>query len=164
MGHGLPLQVKEGQRVLMHVLNSSPTEEHWIALAGHTFKVVALDGNDVPTPRQVAMLRLGPAERVCAVVEMNRPGVWVLGEVRKHIQAAGMAMVVEYAGQSGEAKWEQPESLDWSYLGFGGVRPSKVRTLRVMLRRLRCRWCLIRSFAGMAAWSGGLSMGGLIRM
>jgi FtsP/CotA-like multicopper oxidase with cupredoxin domain len=120
MGHGVPLQVKEGQRVLMHILNSSPTEEHWIALAGHTFKVVALDGNDVPTPKPVTMLRLAPAERVCAVVEMNRPGVWVMGEVRKHIQAAGMAMVVEYAGQSGEPKWEQPETLDWSYLGFGG--------------------------------------------
>ena len=26
------------------------------------------------------------------------PGVWVLGEVRKHVQAAGMGMVVEYAG------------------------------------------------------------------
>ena len=29
------------------------------------------------------MLRLGPAERVSAVVEMDHPGVWVLGEVRK---------------------------------------------------------------------------------
>jgi FtsP/CotA-like multicopper oxidase with cupredoxin domain len=120
MGAGEPLRVKQGQRVLMHVLNSSPTEVHWLALSGHTFKVIALDGNDVPAPKEVAMLRLAPAERVCAVVEMNRPGVWVLGEVRKHVQAAGMAMVVEYEGQSGKPQWVQPETLDWSYLNFAG--------------------------------------------
>jgi FtsP/CotA-like multicopper oxidase with cupredoxin domain len=75
MGHGEPLRVKQGQRILLHVLNSSPTEVHWIALAGHIFRVLALDGNPVPTPRQVPMLRLAPAERVSAVVEMNNPGV-----------------------------------------------------------------------------------------
>jgi hypothetical protein len=30
------------------------------------------------------------------VVEMNNPGVWVLGEVRRHVQALGMAVAVEY--------------------------------------------------------------------
>jgi len=63
-------------------------------------------------------LRLAPAERVCAIVEMNNPGVWVLGEVRKHIQAAGMGIVVEYAGSSGKPVWRQPESLDWDYGQF----------------------------------------------
>ena len=90
LGYGEPLRVKEGERVLLHILNSSPTEVHWLALAGHQFRVVALDGNPVPQSQLVPMLRLAPAERVCAVVEMNTPGVWVLGEVRKHIQAAGM--------------------------------------------------------------------------
>ncbi len=118
MGAGEPLRVKQGERVLLHILNSSPTEVHWIALAGHSLQVVALDGNAVPTPAKVAMLRLAPAERVCAVVEMNNPGVWVLGEVRKHIQAAGMAIAVEYAGQSGSPKWLQPEALVWSYADF----------------------------------------------
>jgi FtsP/CotA-like multicopper oxidase with cupredoxin domain len=61
----------------MHVLNSSPTEVHWIALAGHSFQVVALDGNAVPQPQSVPMLRLAPAERVSAIVEMNNPGVWI---------------------------------------------------------------------------------------
>jgi len=48
------------------------------------------------------MLRLAPAERVSAIVEMNNPGVWVLGEVRKHIQSAGMGTVIEYAGAGGK--------------------------------------------------------------
>ena len=106
LGFGEPLRVKAGQRLLLHVLNSSPTEAHWIALAGHTFRVIALDGNRVPSPQQVTMLRLSPAERVSAIVELNNPGVWVLGEVRMHIQAAGMGMVVEYAGALSGARGE----------------------------------------------------------
>jgi FtsP/CotA-like multicopper oxidase with cupredoxin domain len=119
LGFSEPLQFKANQRVLFHILNSSPTEVHWIAFPGHEFEVIALDGNAVPAPQKAPMLRLAPAERVCAIVEMNNPGVWVLGEVRKHVQAAGMGIVVEYAGQSGKAQWQQPEKLDWDYTRFG---------------------------------------------
>ena len=118
LGFGEPVRVKQGERVLMHVLNSSPTEVHWIELAGHSFQVVALDGNAVPQPQAVSMLRLAPAERVSAIVEMNAPGVWILGEVRKHIQGAGMGVAVEYAGASGTPVWQQPASLTWDYRQF----------------------------------------------
>jgi FtsP/CotA-like multicopper oxidase with cupredoxin domain len=118
LGFGEPVQVKQGERVLVHVLNSSPTEVHWIALAGHSFHVIALDGNEVARPQIVNMLRLAPAERVSAIVEMNNPGVWVLGEVRKHVQAAGMGIVIEYAGAAGKPVWTQPESLVWDYRQF----------------------------------------------
>lgn len=64
------------------------------------------------------MLRLAPAERVCAVVEMNNPGVWVLGEVRKHVRALGMGIVVEYENRSGSAQWQQPTDLTWNYEQF----------------------------------------------
>ena len=122
---GEPVRVKHGERVLMHVLNSSPTEVHWIALAGHRFHVVALDGNPVPQPRTVEMLRLAPAERVCAVVEMNAPGVWILGEVRKHIQAAGMGIVIEYADATGKPLWTQPDNLVWDYRDFATAVETK---------------------------------------
>ena len=118
LGFGEPLRVKPGEQVLFQILNSSPTEVHWIAFAGHQFKVIALDGNQVPQPQLVPMLRLAPAERVSALVEMNHPGAWVLGEVRKHILAAGMGIAVEYAGSSGQPRWEQPEELSWDYLRF----------------------------------------------
>jgi FtsP/CotA-like multicopper oxidase with cupredoxin domain len=124
MGFGEPLRVKQGQRILLHVLNSSPTDVHWIALAGHSLRVVALDGNPVPTSRMTPMLRLAPAERVSAEVEMNNPGVWVLGEVRKHVQALGMAVAIEYEGKSGPARWEQPSDLLWNYEQFAAAQPS----------------------------------------
>ena len=124
LGFGEPLRVKSGEQVLLHILNSSPSEVHWIALSGHQFKVVALDGNPVPQPQVVSMLRLAPAERVCALVEMDHPGTWVMGEVRKHIMAAGMGIVVEYSGSSGKPQWNQPNQLIWDYLPFAAADPS----------------------------------------
>ena len=118
LGFGEPVQVKQGERVMMHILNSSPTEVHWVALSGHSFLVVEMDGGPVPRPAKVDMLRLAPAERVSAIVEMNAPGVWVLGEVRKHIQAAGMGVVIEYAGKTGAPRWIQPQNLLWDYAQF----------------------------------------------
>jgi FtsP/CotA-like multicopper oxidase with cupredoxin domain len=118
LGFGDPIRVQQGQRLLLHILNSSATDVHWIALAGHTLRVVALDGNSVATPQSVPMLRLAPAERVSALVELNNPGVWILGEVRKHIQAAGMGMVLEYANSTGKPTWTQPEDLLWNYQQF----------------------------------------------
>jgi FtsP/CotA-like multicopper oxidase with cupredoxin domain len=118
LGSGEPIRVRPNERVLMHVLNSSPTEVHWLALPGHTFDVIALDGNTVPKPQSVSMLRLAPAERVSALVQMNAPGVWVLGEVRKHVQAAGMGIVIEYEGAAGKPVWTQPEELAWNYDQF----------------------------------------------
>jgi len=99
LGFGEPVRVKQGERVLLHVLNSSATDVHWIALAGHSLRVIELDGNPVPQPQTVPMLRVAPAERVCAIVEMKNPGVWVLGEVRKHVQAAGMGSWSNTRGQ-----------------------------------------------------------------
>jgi FtsP/CotA-like multicopper oxidase with cupredoxin domain len=125
LGFGEPVRVKQDKRLLLHILNSSPTEVHWIALAGHTFHVIALDGNPVPQPQAVPMLRLAPAERVSAVVEMNAPGVWVLGEVRKHVQAAGMGIVIEYAGATGKPVWTQPEDLVWNYRQFAAQGETK---------------------------------------
>jgi FtsP/CotA-like multicopper oxidase with cupredoxin domain len=124
MGSGEPLRVARGQRILLHILNSSPTEVHWLSLAGHRFQVVALDGNKVPVPQSVPMLRLAPAERICALIEMDNPGVWVLGEVRTHVRAAGMAIVVEYANASGIPRWQQPATLAWNYEQFGQTRES----------------------------------------
>ena len=128
LGFGEPLRVKSGEQILLHILNSSPTEVHWIALAGHQFKVVALDGNRVPQPQVAPMLRLAPAERVSALVEMNHPGAWVMGEVRKHIMAAGMGIVVEYAGSSGKPQWNQPNQLTWDYLLFAAAGPAPRRS------------------------------------
>ena len=108
LGHGEPIRVKQGERVLFHILNGSATEIRSLALPGHSFQVVALDGNPVPNPAQVPVLWLGTAERISAIVEMNHPGVWILGDLADDDRRHGMGIVVEYAGRTGKAAWIAP--------------------------------------------------------
>jgi FtsP/CotA-like multicopper oxidase with cupredoxin domain len=117
--HGDPIRVKQGERVLFHVLNASATEIRSLALPGHTFRVVALDGNPVPTPAEVPVLWLGTAERVSALVKMNHPGVWVLGDLSDDDRRQGMGIVVEYAGHKGKPQWVKPKPFHWDYARFG---------------------------------------------
>ena len=116
---GEPIRVQEGQRVLLHILNASATLMHTLALPGHRFQVTALDGNPVPSPGSVETIRLGPAERVDAVVEMRRPGVWILGEIDSNLRRSGMGIVVEYANRSGAPQWRDPGEVDFRYEIFG---------------------------------------------
>jgi FtsP/CotA-like multicopper oxidase with cupredoxin domain len=120
--HGEPIRVKPGQRVLMRILNASATMHRRIAVAGHKFRVVAMDGNPVASPQEVGALELGPAERIDAIVEMNQPGVWVLGATDDHDREHGMGIAVEYAGQSGAPRWTPPSNERWDYTVFGGAR------------------------------------------
>ena len=119
LGHGEPLRVKQGEHVLLHVLNGSATEIRSLALPGHVFRVVALDGNPVPTPAAVPVLWLGTAERISAVVEMSHPGVWIMGDTAADDRHHGMGIVVEYAGRVGNAQWISPPPFKWSYARFG---------------------------------------------
>ncbi len=121
LGHGDPIRVKAGQRVLLRILNASATEHRRIALAGHTFQVTALDGNRLASPRDSPVLELGPAERIDAIVEMNNPGVWILGEADDKTRANGMGIVFEYAGQSGPPGWLPPSNRVWDYAAFGNA-------------------------------------------
>jgi FtsP/CotA-like multicopper oxidase with cupredoxin domain len=118
LGFGNPLRVKQGERVLFHVLNASAGEIRSLALPGHVFRVVALDGNPVPTPAEVPVLWLGTAERISAIVHMNHPGVWVMGDLDNDDRRNGMGLVVEYAGQKGKAQWVKPQPFRWDYTHF----------------------------------------------
>ncbi len=127
LGAADPIRVREGERVLLHVLNASATDIHQLALPGHTFTVTALDGNPVPVPATVATLRLGPGERIDAVVTMNQPGVWVLGECDDRVRTMGMGIVVEYANRPGPPRWVAPAMPTWDYLAFAnppGTEPA----------------------------------------
>jgi len=126
LGQGEPIGVRQGERVLFHVLNGSATEIRSLALPGHVFRVVALDGNPVPVPAEVPVLWLGTAERISAVVEMNHPGVWVLGDLADDDRGRGMGIVIEYAGRTGKPQWVTPKPVPWDYSIFGHPAPTSV--------------------------------------
>lgn len=124
LGHGEPIRVKAGERVMFHVVNGSATETRSLALPGHVFKVVALDGNPVPRPAEVPVLWLGTAERISAIVDMKHPGVWIMGDLADDDRERGMGVVVEYAGQHGKPRWEKPAPFGWDYRRFA-TAPSR---------------------------------------
>jgi FtsP/CotA-like multicopper oxidase with cupredoxin domain len=137
LGHGEPIRVRQGERILFHVLNASATEIRSLALPGHRFRVVALDGNPVPTPAEVPVLWLGTAERVSAIVEMDHPGVWIMGDLSDDDRGNGMGIVVEYAGRTGEAAWAKPAAFKWDYTTFGDVvtHPAPDETMDFLIEK-----------------------------
>jgi len=138
LGHGDPVKVKQGERVLFHVLNGSATEIRSLALPGHLFKVVALDGNTVPMPAAVPVLWLGTAERISAIVEMNHPGVWIMGDLADDDRSHGMGIVVEYAGHSAKPVWAAPKPFHWNYSRFakaGATAPPPDQTFDMLIAK-----------------------------
>ncbi len=142
LGSGEPIRVREGTRVLMHILNAGAIENRTIALPGHEFHVLALDGNPVPTPRAVKVLTLGPGERVDAYVEMSRPGVWILGSTFDPLRRAGLGVVVEYANHHQEARWVAQPGEQWDYTVFGypaaaaPTRPAPDDTIEMIIENI----------------------------
>ena len=137
-GHGEPIRVKRGERVLLHVLNGSATEIRSLVLPGHSFHVVALDGNPVPNPASVPVLWLGTGERISAIVEMNHPGVWTMGDLADDDRQHGMGIVVEYAGNAGKAQWIAPPAFRWNYARFakaGAVAQTPDETFEMIIEK-----------------------------
>jgi len=135
LGFADPVKVREGQRVLLHLLNASASLVHWLALSGHELTVVAMDGNPVPKPAPVRAVRLGPAERIDAMVTMNQPGIWIFGETREQLRKMGMGIVVEYTNQQGKPKWIEPPETLWDYRLFAmaegaSAKPDEIIPLR----------------------------------
>jgi FtsP/CotA-like multicopper oxidase with cupredoxin domain len=83
-----------------------------------------MDGNPVPTPQTVDSLFLGAGERIDAIVEMNKPGIWILGGTEKPIRESGLGVVVEYAGQHTQPQWVDPPKEPWDYTIFGAAASS----------------------------------------
>jgi FtsP/CotA-like multicopper oxidase with cupredoxin domain len=135
LGAGEPVRVRSAQRVLFRVLNASATTSHRLALAGHRFLVIALDGNNVAKPQSVPVLALAPGERVDAIVEMNNPGVWIFGEEDKAQRDSGGGIAVEYAGARGPARWVAPPAFEWDFTTFGDKteRPKPDATIPLVI-------------------------------
>jgi FtsP/CotA-like multicopper oxidase with cupredoxin domain len=119
LGHGKPIEVKYGERILFHIVNGSGSEIRSLALPGHTFKVIALDGFPVPVQAEVPVLWLGTAERISAIVEMKHPGTWIMGDLADDDRGNGMGTIIQYNGQKGKPLWIKPKPFLWDYTIFG---------------------------------------------
>ncbi len=118
LGHDEPVRVRQGERVLFRLLNASASMDVALALPGHRFTVLALDGNPVPKPTAVDVIRLDVAERADVIVEMNNPGIWILGSTDDMDRNMGMGVVIEYENRTGEPQWTPPPNTNWDYVQF----------------------------------------------
>ena len=138
LGTGEPIRVKQGDRVLVHLLNASAAQIYSMALPGHKFQVSALDGNPVASPKPVDVIQLGPGERADAIIEMNKPGIWILGATRDDARQRGMGVVVEYANQKSDTQWSPPPKGFWDYTIFGraAAHPAPDQTIELAIQKI----------------------------
>jgi FtsP/CotA-like multicopper oxidase with cupredoxin domain len=138
MGAGEPIRVQPGQKILMHLLNASASMNRSIALPGHKFQIIAMDGNPVPTPQSVDVIYIGPGERVDAIIEMNQPGVWILGTDTDDARNGGMGVLFEYANQHKQPQWVAPKKSFWDYTIFGraGTQPAPDATIDMIFQKV----------------------------
>ena len=95
-----PLMVKEGERILIRLINAGTQEIHPMHTHGHSFKVVAIDGNPVPLSAQQVRdnLPILPGERYDIELVADNPGVWLFHCHHVHHAAAGMIIPFFYEG------------------------------------------------------------------
>lgn len=139
LGAGDPIRVREGQKVLIHFLNASAIENRRIGLSGHKMKVIALDGNPVPSPQLLDSIFIGAGERIDVVIEMTNPGIWILGATEKPIREAGLGAVVEYLGQHRQPQWIDPPKVLWDYTIFGKANsnsPAPQQTIELIFEKI----------------------------
>ena len=102
-------------------------------------RVIALDGNPAPMPQMVDSIFLGAGERIDAIVEMNHPGIWILGSTEKPIREMGLGVVVEYAGQHTQPQWIDQPKEPWDYTIFGtesSNSPAPQQTIEVIFEKI----------------------------
>ncbi|HYM33655.1 MAG TPA: multicopper oxidase family protein [Candidatus Cybelea sp.] len=93
-----PILVKPGQRVRLRILNASPNRTHYVRLGGHRLKVTHSDGNALPAPVNVDVLRIGAAERYDAWFEVKERGAWLLQSIANDAMAKQQAVRVHTVG------------------------------------------------------------------
>jgi plastocyanin len=92
-----PIYVEEGDKVLIRLVNAG-TMAHPFHTHGHTFKIVATDGNPVPPGAQLLKdtVMIAPGERYDLEFEANNPGVWMVHcHIENHADN-GMMTIIQY--------------------------------------------------------------------
>lgn len=94
-----PVRIIEGERLLLRLINAGHLA-HPIHIHGHSFKIVATDGNPVPEAAQWTKdtVLIGPAERYDLELIGENPGVWMVHCHIEHHMANGMMTVLAYDG------------------------------------------------------------------
>lgn len=120
-----PLQVKQGERVRLRLINASNMQTFVLRLLGHTLQVTHTDGNPLQTPVEVDAVPIAPSERYDVVFVADNPGRWPLYALDEAHVAGGLKTLVVYQGFESATAAEIPRSRSalrmWSYEVGAGV-------------------------------------------
>jgi FtsP/CotA-like multicopper oxidase with cupredoxin domain len=94
-----PLMVNHGETILVRLINAG-ARPHPIHTHGHSFRIVATDGNPVPVVAQWTKdtVLIGPAERYDLAFTADNPGVWMVHCHIENHMANGMMTTIWYEG------------------------------------------------------------------
>ncbi len=94
-----PIKVAEGERVLLRLVHAGHLP-HPFHIHGHSFKIVATDGNPIPEVAQWTKdtVLIAPGERYDLELVADNPGVWMVHCHIEHHMANGMMTVIAYDG------------------------------------------------------------------
>ncbi|SIS54974.1 multicopper oxidase family protein [Alicyclobacillus vulcanalis] len=93
-----PIVVRKGDAVLVHIVNDSPYI-HPMHLHGHDFQVLTRDGKPVSgSPIFLDTLDVFPGESYDIAFRADNPGLWMFHCHDLEHAAAGMDVMVQYAG------------------------------------------------------------------
>ncbi len=94
-----PMHIAPGERIRIRLINAGNLV-HAMHLHGHSFRIIATDGNPVPAAAQLLKdtVLIGPAERYDLAVEGTNPGVWLFHcHINNHMEN-GMVTTLQYEG------------------------------------------------------------------
>lgn len=100
------LDVKQGDKVRVRLINASASTTHPMHLHGHQFKVVAADGNPVPEAAQLTKntISLNPGETYDIEFTADNPGVWAFHCHELHHAGSGMLTLLKYEGYDAQGQ------------------------------------------------------------
>ena len=95
-----PIVVKQNEKILLRFINVGTSTTHPIHIHGHSFKIVATDGNPVPLNAIITKdtVNIAPGERYDLELIANNPGIWITHCHELHHADAGMVIPLIYEG------------------------------------------------------------------
>jgi FtsP/CotA-like multicopper oxidase with cupredoxin domain len=102
VGDAIPsLQIGEGERIRLRLVNAGNLP-HAMHLHGHSFSIIATDGNPLPESQRWLKdtVLIGPGERYDLEIDGTNPGVWMFHCHMPNHQDNGMMTTLVYDGFS----------------------------------------------------------------
>jgi FtsP/CotA-like multicopper oxidase with cupredoxin domain len=122
--------VRQGRRERWRLLNATVKEIYEIALVGHSFQLIATDGNPFDKPQTVNSFTLAPGQRVEVVVTPGAPGTYDLNRTVLFPAGGTPTPLATVVVQSASPSNEKP--VPGKLIPFQDLRKAKVDRKRTI--------------------------------